>query len=60
MRNVLLAALLCASSFAQADLVMKNDTGTLELRLQDTACSHGETLASLLPEWRPNSETQRS
>jgi hypothetical protein len=32
---------------------MKNDTGTLELRLQDTACSHGETLASLLPEWRP-------
>lgn len=42
-----------------ADLVLKNKENGYELRLLDTPCSHGETLAVLNEEWRPKFKNAR-
>jgi hypothetical protein len=49
MRASLIAALLVAGP-ALADKVARS--GSAELRLMETQCSHGGTLAHLKPEWR--------
>jgi hypothetical protein len=60
MRRSILALilLLLACPALAGELMMKNAEG-LELRLYDAACSHGETLALLKPEWRPKFKNAR-
>lgn len=48
----ILAMLLWPARAHAGDLVLKNKQTGAELRLLDTPCSHGETLAALKEEWR--------
>jgi hypothetical protein len=54
-----LILLLTAAPAPAADLVMKNKANGAQLRLLDTPCSHGETLAVLKEEWRPKFKNAR-
>lgn len=56
MRALVLAALVAASP-AFADQVVRN--GGRELRLQDSSCSHGQTLSNIKPEWRDKFKNAR-
>lgn len=58
-RFLLIVVLLLAALPVMGELVAKNkDTGGT-LRLQDSACSHAETLAILREEWRPKFKNAR-
>jgi hypothetical protein len=56
---VFLILLLVASSALAGELVMKNEANGATLRLADTPCSHGETLALLKEEGRPKFKNAR-
>jgi hypothetical protein len=54
MRALILAAAMC-SAFAspvQAELMLKSNDGSQELRLYESACSHGRTLGHIPEEYR--------
>lgn len=59
----LIAAALVALFFTglalAGELVMKNTETGAQMRLLDSQCSHGETLAVLAEQWRPKFKNMR-
>jgi hypothetical protein len=58
MRALILAAAMCSPAFA-GDLVARDKDAGAELRLMESACSHGGTLAILKEEWRAKFKNAR-
>lgn len=59
LRSLICAALVAAGPALAGDLVLKNKDNGAELRLYETQCSHGETMALLKEEWRAKFKNAR-
>lgn len=59
MRALIIAAVLAVGPAVAGDLVMKNTETGAQMRLLETQCSHGETLAALAEQWRPKFKNMR-
>jgi hypothetical protein len=59
MRSLICAALLCAAPSFAGDLVARDKDAQAELRLMESKCSHGGTLAQLKEEYRDQFKNAR-